>query len=85
MKPPPRWKRWLVSLLAVYPLVLAFQALVVPGMLGLPLPLRALLVPLVLLTLMTFSMQCLWDRSPTTYEHTAQREICWWIQAQRTR
>jgi len=54
MKPPPRWKMWLVSLVALYPLVLIFQALVVPRMAGLPLPLRALLFPLVLLTLMTF-------------------------------
>ena len=54
MKPPPRWKMWLISLMAVYPLVLAFQALAVPRMVGLPLPLRALLFPLVLLTLMTF-------------------------------
>jgi antibiotic biosynthesis monooxygenase (ABM) superfamily enzyme len=54
MKPPPRWKMWLISLMAVYPLVLAFQALAVPRMARLPLPLRALLFPLVLLTLMTF-------------------------------
>ena len=54
MKPPPRWKMWLVSLVAVYPLVLAFQALLVPRVTRLPLPLRALLFPLVLLTLMTF-------------------------------
>jgi antibiotic biosynthesis monooxygenase (ABM) superfamily enzyme len=54
MKPPPRWKMWLVSIVAVYPLVLAFQALVVPRMAGLPLPLRALVFPLVLLTVMTF-------------------------------
>jgi antibiotic biosynthesis monooxygenase (ABM) superfamily enzyme len=54
MKPPPRWKMWLVSMVAVYPLVLAFQVLVVPRMAGLPLPLRALAFPLVLLTLMTF-------------------------------
>ena len=54
MKPPPRWKTWLVSLVAVYPLVLAFQVLVVPRMARLPLPLRALVFPLVLLTLMTF-------------------------------
>jgi antibiotic biosynthesis monooxygenase (ABM) superfamily enzyme len=54
MTPPPRWKMWLVSLVAVYPLVLAFQVLVVPRMARLPLPLRALVFPLVLLTLMTF-------------------------------
>jgi antibiotic biosynthesis monooxygenase (ABM) superfamily enzyme len=45
---------WLVSLVAVYPLVLAFQVLVVPRVARLPLPLRALMFPLVLLTLMTF-------------------------------
>src|SRR5215203_6811021 len=54
MKPPPRWKMWLVSMVAVYPLVLAFQVLVVPRMAGLPLPVRALAFPVVLLTLMTF-------------------------------
>jgi antibiotic biosynthesis monooxygenase (ABM) superfamily enzyme len=54
MTPPPRWKMWLVSLVAVYPLVLAFQVLVVPRMARLPLPLLALVFPLVLLTLMTF-------------------------------
>jgi uncharacterized protein len=54
MKPPPRWKMWLVSIIAVYPLVLAFHILVVPRMVGLPLPLRALAFPLVLLTMMTF-------------------------------
>ena len=54
MTPPPRWKMWLVSLVAVYPLVLAFQVLIVPRMARLPLPLRALVFPLVLLTLMTF-------------------------------
>jgi uncharacterized protein len=37
MKPPPGWKMWLVSLVTVYLLVLAFQALVVPGIAGLPL------------------------------------------------
>lgn len=56
MKPPPRWKMWLISIVAVYPLVLAFQALVVPRMVALPLPLKALIFPLVLLTLMTFAV-----------------------------
>ncbi len=27
LRPPPRWKMWLVSLLAIYPLVVTFQAL----------------------------------------------------------
>jgi antibiotic biosynthesis monooxygenase (ABM) superfamily enzyme len=54
MKPPPRWKMWLVSIAAVYPLVLLFQALLAPTIRDLPLPLQALAYPLVLLTLMTF-------------------------------
>jgi uncharacterized protein len=36
--------------------VLGFQALVVPRTVGLPLPLKALMFPLVLLTLMTFAV-----------------------------
>jgi antibiotic biosynthesis monooxygenase (ABM) superfamily enzyme len=54
MRPPPRWKMWLVSLVAIYPLVLAFQAFVVPLTSSWPLPLRAALFSLVLLTLMTY-------------------------------
>ncbi|SFL24234.1 antibiotic biosynthesis monooxygenase [Geodermatophilus ruber] len=54
MRPPPRWKMWLVSLLAIYPLVLAFQTFVVPRTESLPLPVRSALFPLVLLTLMTY-------------------------------
>jgi antibiotic biosynthesis monooxygenase (ABM) superfamily enzyme len=30
IKPPPRWKQWLVSLVAAYPLVLLFQAFIAP-------------------------------------------------------
>jgi antibiotic biosynthesis monooxygenase (ABM) superfamily enzyme len=56
MRPPPRWKMWLVSLLAIYPLVLAFQAFVSPQMASWPLPVRAALFPLVLLTLMTYAV-----------------------------
>jgi uncharacterized protein len=56
MKPPPRWKMWLVSVVAVYPLVLLFQILLAPRIADLALPLRALAYPLVLLTLMTFAV-----------------------------
>ncbi len=52
--PPPRWKMWLVSLLAIYPFVVAFQALLVPSIKAWPLLLRSALLPLTLLTLMTF-------------------------------
>jgi antibiotic biosynthesis monooxygenase (ABM) superfamily enzyme len=54
MKPPPRWKMWLISLVSVYPLVLAFQAWVVPMTASWPLWLRAALFPVVLLTTMTY-------------------------------
>lgn len=52
--PPPRWKTWLVSFVALYPLVLCFLAFVAPRIAGLPLPVRAAIFPLVLLTLMTY-------------------------------
>ncbi|RSM88586.1 antibiotic biosynthesis monooxygenase [Kibdelosporangium aridum] len=54
MRPPPRWKMWLISLVAVYPLVLAFQAFLVPLTSSWPLALRAALFPVVLLTAMTY-------------------------------
>jgi hypothetical protein len=54
IKPPPRWKQWLVSLVAVYPLVLLFQAYVAPLVAGWPVWARAAIFPLVILTLMTY-------------------------------
>ena len=54
LKPPPRWKMWLVSLLAIYPLVVAFQAALVPKIKVWPLLVRSAVFPLILLTLMTF-------------------------------
>jgi antibiotic biosynthesis monooxygenase (ABM) superfamily enzyme len=53
-KVAPRWKMWLVSLGTLYPLVFGFLALVAPRIAGLPLPLRAAIFPLVLLTVMTY-------------------------------
>ena len=52
--PPPRWKMWLTSVVAIYPLLLAFLAWVSPLIAGWPLPLRAAVLPLVLLSLMTY-------------------------------
>jgi antibiotic biosynthesis monooxygenase (ABM) superfamily enzyme len=54
MKPPPRWKMWMVSMIALYPLVLAFLTFVGPHVKSWPLAARAALFPFVLLTLMTF-------------------------------
>jgi antibiotic biosynthesis monooxygenase (ABM) superfamily enzyme len=54
MLPPPRWKMWLTSVVAIYPLILAFQAWLSPRMAHWPLALRAAVLPLVILTLMTY-------------------------------
>jgi antibiotic biosynthesis monooxygenase (ABM) superfamily enzyme len=54
IKPPPRWKQWLVSLIAVYPLVLLFQAFVVPRLADWPIWAKAAMFPLIILTLMTY-------------------------------
>jgi antibiotic biosynthesis monooxygenase (ABM) superfamily enzyme len=56
MLPPPRWKMWLTSVVAIYPLILAFQAWLSPRMIHWPLALRAALLPLVILTLMTYAV-----------------------------
>jgi antibiotic biosynthesis monooxygenase (ABM) superfamily enzyme len=53
-RPPPRWKMWLVSLVAVYPLVVLFQWALAPRVEGWPLAAKAVVFPLVLLTAMTY-------------------------------
>ena len=45
---------WLVSFIAVYPLVVVFQWIVAPQMEDWPLLLRSAIFPLVLLSIMTF-------------------------------
>jgi len=45
MKPPPRWKMWLVTVAAIYPLILALLGVLSPLLAGWPLPLRALVFP----------------------------------------
>jgi antibiotic biosynthesis monooxygenase (ABM) superfamily enzyme len=54
IKSPPRWKMWLVSLLAIYPFVVAFQVWLLPPIKTWPLLVRSAILPLTLLTLMTF-------------------------------
>jgi antibiotic biosynthesis monooxygenase (ABM) superfamily enzyme len=54
MTPPPRWKMWLLSIAAIYPLVLLVSWLLLPEVSGWPLALRALVLPVVTLTLMTY-------------------------------
>jgi len=52
--PPPRWKQLLVTLLGAYPLVVVISAFVMPQLEALPLLVRSAVLPLVLLTLMTY-------------------------------
>jgi antibiotic biosynthesis monooxygenase (ABM) superfamily enzyme len=51
---PPRWKMWLVTLVAVFPLALPFNVLVVPHLGGLPVMLRTLALSMSLTVLMTW-------------------------------
>jgi antibiotic biosynthesis monooxygenase (ABM) superfamily enzyme len=59
---PPRWKMWLASFLGAYPLVVLFQWLAAPHVEGLPLLVRSAVLPLVLLSLMTYVMMPLVTR-----------------------
>jgi antibiotic biosynthesis monooxygenase (ABM) superfamily enzyme len=52
--PPPRWKQLLVTLVRAYPLVVLLLAFVLPWVAGWPLLLRAAVLPIVLLSLMTY-------------------------------
>jgi len=51
---PRRGRTWAVSFLGLYPLALGFLAFVGPHIARWPLPVRAAIFPLVLLTLMTY-------------------------------
>jgi antibiotic biosynthesis monooxygenase (ABM) superfamily enzyme len=53
--PPARTKMVLVTLLAVYPLSLFFQGLIAPWTQSWPLPLRAVLFPLVVVPTLTYA------------------------------
>jgi antibiotic biosynthesis monooxygenase (ABM) superfamily enzyme len=59
---PPRWKMWLASFLGAYPLVVLFQWLVAAHVEGLPLLVRSAMLPLVLLSAMTYVMMPLVTR-----------------------
>ena len=61
-RPPPRWKMWLVSLVALYPLVVLFQWVLAPRVEGWPLAAKAAVFPLVLLTTMTYVVMPLVSR-----------------------
>ena len=52
--PPPRWKMLLVTLMGSYPLVVLYSAFVLPSWEGWPLLVRAAVLPIGLLSLMTY-------------------------------
>ena len=52
--PPPRWKQLLVTLVGAYPLVVLLSAFVLPRLADWPLLVRSAVLPIVLLTLMTY-------------------------------
>ena len=52
--PPPPWKQLLVTLIGAYPLVVLVSALIMPRLIGWPLLLRSAVLPVILLTLMTY-------------------------------
>lgn len=54
-RPPPRWKMWIVTVVMIHPLSLAFQFLV-PHLGWMPVPLRALALPVVLVTAMSLAI-----------------------------
>jgi antibiotic biosynthesis monooxygenase (ABM) superfamily enzyme len=54
LKSPPRIKMWLATVLASYPLVVIFQAVLAPRVQKWPLLLRSALFPLILLSLMMY-------------------------------
>jgi uncharacterized protein len=52
--PPPRWKQLVVTLVGAYPLVVLLSAFVLPQLAAWPLLVRSAVLPVVLLTLMTY-------------------------------
>ena len=60
--PPPRWKQLLVTLLGAYPLVVLVSAFLLPLLGNWPLLLRSAVLPVVLLTAMTYVVMPLLTR-----------------------
>src|SRR4051812_38210014 len=54
--PPPRWEQLLATLVGAYPLVVLMSAFVLPRLASWPLLLRSIVLPVVLLTLMTYAV-----------------------------
>lgn len=77
--PPPRWKQLLVTLIGAYPLVVLVSAFLMPRLQSWPMLLRSAVLPIVLLTLMTYVVMppltklfrgWLYPRSPTGRDNT---------------
>jgi uncharacterized protein len=61
--PPPRWKQLLATLVGAYPLVVLLSAYVLPKIVTWPLLVRSLVLPVVLLSLMTYVIMPLLTRA----------------------
>ena len=62
MVPPPQWKMALVTLIGIYPPVVALLALVVARVEAWPLLARAAVIPLMLVPLLTYVIMPLLSR-----------------------
>jgi hypothetical protein len=74
IKPPPRWKQWMVSLVAAYPLVLLFQAFIAPQIKDWPLEAKSALLPLCVLTLLTYVVMPPVSRLLRGWLHSSSRD-----------
>ena len=54
--PPPRWKQLLATFVGAYPLVVLMSAFVLPRLTSWPLLLRSMVLPVVLLSVMTYAV-----------------------------
>jgi antibiotic biosynthesis monooxygenase (ABM) superfamily enzyme len=71
--PPPRWKQLLATLMGAYPLVVLLSAFVLPRIAGWPLLVRSAVLPVVLLTVMTYVVMA-----------SVTRGLRGWLYQQRT-
>lgn len=70
---PPRWKMALVTFCAVYPLSLLFQAFLTPVTDPLPMPVRALTFPVIVVPLLTYALMPFLSRVLRRYLYPVKR------------
>jgi hypothetical protein len=60
--PPPRWKMTITTFIAIYPLSLLFTYDLAPHILSLPVPVRALFLPIIAPIILTYAFMPLLTR-----------------------